>query len=420
MNALRAATDRPAAIAKEGHMINADAVTPVTERRMNNPKASMTAPRCTGPIGGALATLSMVLALLLTVLMISAPSTAFAQTNPGGEPLAGAVPGNTTASDSADAELWRQIRQGAQGTVAGPDRNTGLMIQSEGHYWEETRSGPLTTYSAWAMLGVVMLLALFFAIRGRIRIEHGPSGRTMKRFQGIERAGHWLLASSFIVLALTGLNLLFGRELLIPLMGKEAFATMTIYGKYIHNYVAFAFMAALVLIALLWIAHNIPNRRDIVWLLRGGGLFGGGHPKARKFNAGQKIIFWLTILCGISISMSGWALLYPFQTTMFSDTFAVINSLIGTTLPTDLAPVQEQQYQALWHTIMAVIMIVIIIAHIYIGSVGMEGALSAMTSGEVDTNWAREHHSLWVEEENAKLQQGGAAASDDGKLQPAE
>ena len=356
--------------------------------------------------------------LLTAAILVSSAPGAFAQGAGTEQPLSGAVPGNTTAGDAADAELWRQIRQGAQGTVAGPDKSTGLLIQSQGHQWEQTRSGPLLMYSAWAILGVIMLVALFFAIRGRIRIEHGPSGRTISRFSGIERAAHWLLAASFIVLALTGLNLLFGRTLLIPLIGKESYSAITLAGKFIHNYVAFAFMAALVLVAVLWIAHNFPNRHDIVWLLRGGGFFGGGHPKARKFNAGQKILFWLVILCGISISLSGWALMYPFQTAMFSETFVLVNSVFGTGLPTDLTPIQEQQYQALWHTIMAVFMIVIVIGHIYMGTVGMEGALSAMTSGEVDTNWAREHHSLWVEELEAKANE--SAAANDGKLQPAE
>lgn len=355
--------------------------------------------------------------LAMAVLLAATASQSFAQATGPDKPLAGAVPGNTTEGNSADAELWRQIRHGARGTVAGQNPGGGLLIQSEGHYWQETRNGPMITYSAWGILGVIMLLALFFAIRGRIRIDSGWSGKTIKRFSDIERVAHWLLASSFIVLALTGLNLLFGRSLLIPLMGKEAFAAMAVAGKFIHNYVAFAFMVSLLLVAVMWIVHNIPSRHDLVWLAHGGGLFGGSHPKAPKFNAGQKILFWIIILCGVSISLSGWALLNPYSTAMFSDTFWIFNSLLGADLPTDLAPIQEQQYQALWHVIMAVIMIMIVIAHIYIGTVGMEGAVSAMTSGDVDINWAKEHHAIWVEEVEAG---NGELASDDGKLQPAE
>ena len=91
----------------------------------------------------------------------------------------------------------------------------------------------------------------------------------------------------------------------------------------------------MVLITLLWIAHNIPNRHDVVWMLKGGGLFSKGvHPPARKFNAGQKIIFWMVIILGASVSLSGLSLLMPFEIPMFAKTFAILNNVgIG---PADL------------------------------------------------------------------------------------
>jgi formate dehydrogenase subunit gamma len=353
--------------------------------------------------------------LVMTASLVTGPADfAHAQENDPAA-LQGAVPGGTTEAGSSDAELWRQIRQGNQGTVAGANPRSGLMIQSEGERWRQIRNSELPMYSAIAILGMLILLSIFFAIRGRIRIEHGQSGHTITRFNLLERASHWLLASSFIVLALTGLNLIFGRSLVLPWLGAEAFAFITVTGKYIHNYVGFAFMVALVLVAFLWVIHNIPNRHDVVWLLKGGGMLGGGHPPAKKFNAGQKIIFWVVILCGISISMSGWALLNPFTTTMMADTAQLSNSILGTSFPTEFAAVQEQQLQSIWHSAMAVFMIVVIIAHIYLGTVGMEGALDAMTSGEVDENWAREHHSIWVDEVNADNKDVAA-----GKPQPAE
>lgn len=323
---------------------------------------------------------------------------AHAQSSSGDKPIEGSVPGGTTSGTSSDAELWRQIRNGKSGNVVGQDKSGGIMIQSQGEEWRQIRNGPLPMYSAWALLGILFLLSVFFAFRGRMKIAHGASGKTITRFTLLERGSHWLLASSFIVLALSGLNLIFGKTLLLPIIGASAFSALTTFGKFVHNYVGFAFIVALVLVAVLWIIHNIPNRHDLVWLLRGGGMIGGGHPPAKKFNAGQKIIFWIVILCGVSISMSGWALLNPFTTTMMGDTAALSNSILGTEFATNLGPIQEQQLQTLWHSIMAVFMIVVIIAHIYIGSVGMEGALDAMTTGEVDQNWAREHHSLWVEE----------------------
>lgn len=336
----------------------------------------------------------LLLLLLVAVIWLSAPP-ALSQT-------AGAVPGGTSAASAADAELWRAIRQGEAFTTNAHNDKAGVLIQAQGHGWQQFRDGPLSMGMALALGGVTVLLCLFYALRGRVRIDAGPAGTTIKRFSLLERAAHWTLAVSFILLGLTGLNLLFGRAVILPWMGAEGFAAMTALGKLIHNYVSFAFMAALALVAVLWVAHNLPSRHDLGWILRGGGLFGGGHPPAKKFNAGQKLIFWTVILCGVSISLSGWALLYPFTTSMMGDTFAALNGMFGTSLPSDLTPVQEQQLQASWHVIMAAIMMAVIIAHIYIGSVGMEGAIDAMGSGDVDLNWAREHHSLWVEEVEAQ------------------
>ena len=161
-------------------------------------------------------------------------------------------------------------------------------------------------------------------------------------------------------------------------------------------------MAGLALSFLLWARHNIPNKLDLKWLAMGGGIFVKGvHPPARKFNAGQKVIFWAVMIGGLSVSMSGIALMFPFQTSMFADTFAILN-MIGFSLPTDFTAMQEQQLNQLWHGIVSMGLMTMIIAHIYIGSVGMEGALDAMNSGMVDRNWAKEHHNLWVEEEDQK------------------
>jgi formate dehydrogenase subunit gamma len=189
---------------------------------------------------------------------------------------------------------------------------------------------------------------------------------------------------------------------LIPILGKENFATITTFGKFAHNYLAFAFMVGLALSFVLWVRHNIPNKLDLKWLAMGGGIFKKGvHPPAQKFNAGQKVIFWAVMIGGLSVSMSGIALMFPFQTSMFAETFAMLNT-IGFNLPNDFTVMQEQQLNQLWHAIVSLGLMTMIIAHIYIGSVGMEGALDAMNSGMVDRNWAKEHHSLWVEEEDQK------------------
>jgi formate dehydrogenase subunit gamma len=324
---------------------------------------------------------------------------------------------------NSDPTLWGEIRQGGNFTVSIQDAKAATLMQSYGADWQQIRAakGPLREQGGDALIVTIILLLVFYLLRGRIRIEHGFSGTLIERFKPVERCGHWLLAGSFIVLALTGLNLLYGRELLIPLLGKEAFATIAQGGKWVHNNVAWAFMAGMVMVFVMWVAHNLPSMNDLRWLAKGGGLFSEGvHPPARKFNAGQKLMFWAILLLGASMSLSGLSLLFPYELPVFAKTFEILNSLgveavWGAPLATDLSPLVEMQYAMIWHTIVAYAMVVVIIAHIYIGSMGMEGAFDAMGNGMVDRNWAKEHHGLWVEEEDAK-----AAASDAAAATPAE
>lgn len=287
--------------------------------------------------------------------------------------------------------------------------------------WTEFREGPLRTYGGWLLLGTIGLLVLFYLIRGRIMIDAGPSGMTILRFKAIERFAHWLLAGSFILLGLTGLFTLYARLVIgrpesglsdeASIMARQDGAwleTMLVGAKWIHNNVSWAFMLAIVMVFVLWVVHNIPNRTDLNWIAKGGGIFTKSHPPAKKFNAGQKLIFWSVIILGGSISASGLSLLFPFELPMFAKTFAILNAtglpeLVGYgTLPETLTPHAEMQFAQLWHAIVSFVLMAIVIAHIYIGSVGMQGAYDAMGTGEVDINWAKEHHSLWVEEVQSK------------------
>jgi formate dehydrogenase subunit gamma len=306
-------------------------------------------------------------------------------------------PPNALGTKSQSDE-WRSVRQGVQGSVSIPNKQAGVLIQSEGENFRAARNGWLSTYGAWVLFGSIAVLALFFALRGRIKLESGWSGRLVERFTSLERLTHWMTAVSFIVLGLTGLNMLYGRYVLKPLIGAGAFAWLTGAGKVAHNYLAFAFMLGIVLMFALWVRENIPNRYDWQWLARAGGFFSKhGHAPAKKFNAGQKLLFWLVILGGVSISLSGLTLLFPFKLGWFSGTFAVLN-IFGLGLPTDLTPLQETQLALLWHGMVGLLMVALIIGHIYIGTIGMEGAFDAMGTGKVDANWAKEHHPLWVAE----------------------
>ncbi|MHA7876836.1 formate dehydrogenase subunit gamma [Roseivivax sp.] len=329
-----------------------------------------------------------------------------------------------TLGGASDADLWRAFRfdEGEITTQArGPASN--VIMQGGGQWWLELREGPVLHWGGYLLLGTMGLLALFYLIKGRIRIEGEKTGRRIQRFTGIERFGHWLIAGSFVILALTGLITLMGREFLIPVFGLELFSDIAIGSKWLHNNVSWAFMLGLIMVFVMWVAHNIPDLTDLKWIAKGGGIFTKGHPPAKKFNAGQKMIFWVVVIFGVSVSASGVALLFPFQITLFEPTFAHLNSwgvpsLIGMeSFPTDLEPQEEMQFAQLWHAIVAFVMMAVIIAHIYIGTIGMEGAFDAMGQGDVEEQWAREHHSLWAEK---KLSEGAGPARGASGATPAE
>ncbi|WP_449285434.1 formate dehydrogenase subunit gamma [Marinobacter sp. PE14] len=315
-----------------------------------------------------------------------------------------------TNGGRSDADVWRSIRYNEiDPRIQSPGPANQVMIQDEGMPWYQLREGPIITYGGGAILGFLALLVVFYFVRGKIMIDGGPAGTTIQRFKAIERFGHWLLAGSFVALGITGLLTLMGRSFLIPVIGHDAFATIAAGSKWVHNNIAWSFMLGLVMTFVMWIAHNIPNKLDWQWLKAGGGIFTKGHPSAKKFNAGQKIIFWTVMVLGASVSLSGLSLLFPFHMPMFADTFGIINSIIGTSFPTELTPHEEMQYANIWHSIVAFVMMLAIIAHIYIGSIGMEGAFDAMGNGQVDLEWARQHHDLWVAEVEAKQGKGGSS-----------
>jgi formate dehydrogenase subunit gamma len=345
---------------------------------------------------------SVFAAAVLTVAAIAsgvpgfAPHIAAAQdVRPPGQERA-AQPDATTGSNSA--EMWRAIRRGHQGQVSLPNAGAGVMIQSGGESWRSIRNGPLAEFGLWILGGTLVMLAAFFALRGRIRVEGGFTGRLVERFNSVERFAHWVTASSFVVLGLTGLNMLYGKHVIRPVIGAQAFSDISQWGKYVHNFMGFAFMFGIVMILIIWVRDNIPNRYDCEWVKQGGGLMSkGAHPPARKFNAGQKVIFWIVVLTGASLSFSGLCLLFPFTFQPFQGTFALLNGL-GFDLPATVTPIKEMQLTQLWHAVLSLVMIAVILAHIYIGTLGMEGAVSAMWSGQVDENWAKEHHSVWAQE----------------------
>ena len=313
-------------------------------------------------------------------------------------PAAAQLSFKPTAEAVQEDKLLNALKEGDKisGRISIPDTNAANLIQPAGRDWRDFHRSKLPIIGGVALIGMVALLAIFLMVRGRIRVEHGFSGTKILRFASFERFTHWLTASCFIVLALSGLNISFGRILILPLFGADAFSAMSTWAKYAHDYLAFPFMLGLIIMFLIWIKDNIPGSLDLLWIRQGGGILANGqHPPARRFNAGQKGIFWIVIIGGTLMSVSGWYLLFPY-------------------LP---ANVTTLQFWTVIHAVIAMLFIAAMLAHIYIGSVGMEGAFDAMGTGEVDLNWAKEHHSLWVEEEQAK---GHAPSGTAPRAMPAE
>jgi formate dehydrogenase subunit gamma len=320
------------------------------------------------------------LALCLTAAFI-APAMAQQQKQPSEV--------NPMAQSVKERELLKELNK-IQGRTTLPDARLGVLEQPAGRDWRQFHQVTLRWVAAISILGMLAVLILFYLIRGMVRIENGRSGRTLVRFNAFERFVHWMTASCFIVLAVSGLNITFGRELLTPWFGPEMFATWSQWAKYAHNYLSFPFTLGVVLMFLMWIAWNIPSGTDIRWIKEGGGIVGNNHPPARRFNAGQKAIYWVVVLGGAAAAVTGYLLMFPFYAT-------------------DISGMQLAQ---MVHGVVGVVFIAIMLAHIYIGTIGMQGAFEAMGKGEVDVNWAQQHHSLWLEKEAQKgrVRGGGGVA----------
>ena len=267
-----------------------------------------------------------------------------------------------------------------QGRGSIPDTKSYTIEQPAGRDWRHFHEVTLRWIGAVAILGVLAVLVIFYLLRGMMRIESGRSGQTILRFNAAERFVHWMTATCFIILALSGLNITFGKPLLLPLMSPEAFTAWSEWAKYAHNYLSFPFTLGVILIFFTWIAGNIPNRVDVEWFRRGGGMIGHDHPPAYRFNGGQKLIYWIVVLGGSAIAVSGYLLMFPFYGT----------------------DIQTMQNAEMAHGVIAMLFIAAMLGHIYIGTIGMEGAFEAMGEGTVDINWAKEHHNLWLEQEGAR------------------
>ena len=261
-------------------------------------------------------------------------------------------------------------------SIPGVDRN--ILIQGEGREWRQFRNGPLTRFGGWIIVGVLALILVFYLIKGAIKLHGQPTGRLIERFNAVERASHWVVAISFVFLAVSGIVILWGKHLILPWLCYTGFSWLTIVSKNIHNFVGPLFIFALLVMFLLYVRDNLWRSHDTRWLTHLGGMFGkGGEIPSGRFNAGEKGWFWVgVVILGITMSVTGLILDFP-------------NWDQGR---------QAMQTANVVHAIGAVIFISLSFGHIYLGTIGMEGAYRGMRDGYVDEEWAREHHALWYDD----------------------
>jgi formate dehydrogenase subunit gamma len=275
------------------------------------------------------------------------------------------------------AEAWRSVRQGEAGYTSVPSEAHEVLIQTAGQKWREIRNGPLASISPWVLAGTLALIGLFFVIFGKDKLEEPRSGETIKRFSLAERILHWYTAVLFILLALSGLSMLFGRAVLIPVFGQSGFAAYMQVGMFVHNIAGPLFLAGLVLEFIVWGRDNIPAKMDLEWFKNLGGMTGRGpRPHAGKVNGGEKAWFWLMVFAGVGVGVSGVILDFP---------------IWGQSR-------QTMQIAHLIHASIAMLFIAASFGHIYIGTIGAEGTFEGMWRGEVDAAWAKQHQDLWYEE----------------------
>ncbi len=274
------------------------------------------------------------------------------------------------------ADTWRAVRRGETGTTTSNARAHEVLIQTEGQLWREFRNGPLASISPYLLGGVLAAIGVFFLIFGQDKLEDGRSGILLHRFSLAERILHWYTATLFVLLAVSGLSLLFGRAVLIPVFGPQGFAGYMQVGLFVHNVSGPLFLAGLAVEFFAWVKDNIPKKMDVRWFRNLGGIIGGPRPHAGKINGGEKAWFWLMVLAGTATGITGVILDFP---------------VWG----------QSRQTMQLAHVIHASVAILFVAAsfgHIYIGTIGVEGTFEGMWRGEVDAEWAKQHEDLWYEE----------------------
>ena len=292
-----------------------------------------------------------------------------------------------------NAPMWRQVGQGVTGYSSLPKSEApeagnliqpfvqypGSRLTNAGEAWRQVRNNWLIPYGGSLLLIVVLAIGIFYFSKGMIKNHAPDTGRKIERFTPFERAAHWSNAIAFVILAVSGVVMAFGKFFLLPIMGGTLFGWLTYALKNMHNFAGPLFAVSLVIVFLTFLRDNWPEKGDLNWLLKGGGLVSGAEPASNRFNAGEKIVFWGGVFfLGLVVVSSGF----------------VLDKL----LPGLVYERSTMQIAHMVHAVATVLMMAMFIGHIYLGTIGMQDAYKGMKTGYVDETWAKEHHEFWYDD----------------------
>jgi formate dehydrogenase subunit gamma len=289
-----------------------------------------------------------------------------------------------------NAPMWRDVGKGVTGITNIPTLEAGNLIQpfvqypgsrltNAGEAWRQVRNNWIIPYGGSLVLIAALAMALFYFGKGAIKLHGRETGRVIERFTYVERAAHWVNAIAFVVLAVSGIVMAFGKFFLLPVMGSTLFGWLAYALKNLHNFAGPVFAVSLVVVFFTFLKDNWPSKEDFAWIMKAGGLFGGSEVPSHRFNAGEKVVFWGGVFfLGLIVVGSGMFLNH-------------------------LAPVFDytrgnMQIAHMAHASASLFMMAMFIGHIYMGTIGMQGAFKAMKTGYVDETWAKEHHEIWYDD----------------------
>jgi formate dehydrogenase subunit gamma len=201
------------------------------------------------------------------------------------------------------------------------------------------------------------------------------SGRDIERYSAGTRINHWIVAISFVLLALSGLSLFHPALFwLTNLFGGGPWT------RILHPFIGVGMAAAFALLAREMWQDNRLQPRDRVWLRKIKDVMNNRDenlPEVGRYNAGQKLLFFAMVGCLIVLFLSGIVIWRIYFSSLFSVRLIRISSLL--------------------HAFCAFVLICAIITHIY-AAIWVKGSIRAMTRGWVTPGWAWKHHRAWFRE----------------------